>query len=273
MKRIVIAGLVGWLAQGALATVVNFTAAEGYAAGDLGNHVDWSGGGSDFQVDPSGSGSLGNIGATGGQVVTGVGPGLIGSSSQTSYTLSTVFTLNGTTATASGAANQNIFSLEFVDTYASRDISLKLMRRSDAQSGYFSINFFESSNGTQVNAFGAAIPGLWFGLGTTPGISDLLEMTFTVTRGVDKDNWSYEANWGNLANGADYGTLSGTFGSDDNFFNNDVSMKIESYDASAANLGPVTISSLEVSSIPEPATIGLFALSGVGVMILRRLRL
>ena len=78
MKKIVTMVLAGWLAHGATAAVINFTAAEGYVAGELGSHADWTGGGTDFMVDPSGSGAITNVGAAGGKVLPALVPEQLG---------------------------------------------------------------------------------------------------------------------------------------------------------------------------------------------------
>lgn len=219
---------------------VSFTSAEGYSAGELDSHADWSGSAaSGFLVDPSGDGSVSNVGAVAWKNMSYVGE--FQSASKTNYTVSALFTVEGTVS-SSQTIDKALYSVTFVDGIQRLHL---LFRR--LVGGAFDVGFFEDSGSVTSSANGGNISPTDLGLGGTWSSSDQLRLSLTIVRGVDETDWSYSGFLENVDASEMLSAISGSFESSVGFFTNSVTGGMSSRSATVeADLSPLTIDEFSV---------------------------
>lgn len=247
------------------ANVVGFTSAEGYSAGELGLNANWvCSGGAQFIVDPAGDGSvtLGTVAYKNASFTGGSQP-----SSATSYTTSALFTFEGA-ATDTQAAITSLFSVNFVE--GTTKLQLLFRRMAD---GRFDIGVWDNIGSTSANANSAPdLNGSLLGLGPTLAVSDQLQASLAITRGVNETAWLYSASLYNVDTASTLASLSGTFESTLTFFQNDVVAGFSSSAlASASNVSSLKFQEFSITSVPEPATLSLVGMVAAGLFLVRRL--
>lgn len=106
------------------------------------------------------------------------------------------------------------------------------------------------------------------------GSTDALWMGVTIARGATANDWVMTGILSNMTSGVTIKTGSAAFVSNEAFFTNDLMalMAVGCSDAES-NVANRAISEISISAIPEPTTVGLFMISGVGCLLFRRLTL
>jgi hypothetical protein len=247
MKKWIIAVIMFSAGVFALAESVGFTAAEGYSAGELILNAGWTGsGGANFLVDPSGGGTVTNVGAAAWKTLQYVGGAQ--SADGDAYTVSTVFTVEGTDA-SSQTVDKSLLQATFVD---GAEKIQGMFRR--VTGGGFDVAFYETSGSVNGSGNSATVSAADLGLGSISAVSDRLRVLLTITRGVDETAWSYNARLENLDTSATLCAVSGTFESSTSFFTSDVVPGLSSASAvSEADLSPFTIEEFRVLTVDSDA--------------------
>jgi hypothetical protein len=262
-KHIITAAIASLLGLSASADLINFTSAEGYSAGQLRANALWNGSGSEMLVDPTGSGSVTNIGANAFKNMTYEKPF---SASSTEYTASSVISFDHL---GTQTQNQNVFVYATSFQHADGDMYLFLRRKDGADN--FQMVFFDQ-NGANTTHNSDDVAGTDLGLSgdwTEVSSSDQIKMSMTITRGATTNDWTVSATMENLDTSTQLATISGSFESTQAFFDDDVSMGFNSRNLpSDADMSTITLHSFE--AIPEPATLGLFVIGVGGVGLLRK---
>jgi arylsulfatase A-like enzyme len=222
---------------------ISFTAGEGYTAGPLRTHPNWRGSGTDFLVDPTGDGSVTNIGASTFKNMTYQKPLPSGA---LEYTVSTVISFDHVGEGGNGA-DTVVYAASF--QHGEGDLYLFLQRRSTSEN--FRMVFYDQ-NATTTNIQSDDIRAVELGLNGSLNeslSSDRLKLSMTITRGADEKNWSVSATMENLDSAALLAALSGSFDTTEAFFNDPVKAGFNSRQSvSDAALSPITLHRFEAHS-------------------------
>lgn len=255
--------LLAGLALNVNATLIEFTADEGFTnGGGLNWHDDWNGSPANT-VDTTGTGSA--VMSTEGWDFSRYNRGVTGES----VSFSSTFRFTHTSGTPSGI--KNVFGVDVCDestvnsTYLSADF-----RRAGAH--WYDLKIFGGNGitgGNDSGGFHESAIGINEGNGDYD--SDLLKITTTVTRGTFATDWAMTIVLSNLTTGLEIEALTDTSIAVDAAFHASSVLYggINSMNSDADSLATGRhVESFEV--IPEPATLGLFAISSAGIIMFRK---
>ncbi|VGO13041.1 hypothetical protein PDESU_01595 [Pontiella desulfatans] len=215
-------------------TVIEFTADEGYASGELVGQGGWTGDAGTFTVNTNGTGSVA-VDANSWQKAyyTPV--------SGDDLKVGATFRF---TETAASVAEKNLFRVEFAASDGSV-ISLSFKRRAD---GTYRLGLFEDSGGSSFksgNTFAASDIGTTNGPGS---VSDWITMELAMAKGATASNWTATATIYNRADDplktAPVDTYSHAFVSSSAFFSNALRPGINSTTVSDANAVDLLVESV-----------------------------
>ena len=247
------------IGTGLLADVINFTAAEGYSNGQLITHSNWNGH-SLFLVDNS-AGTVTYQYAPDGWRKAVYNKNLGGNEI---YCVGVTFTFDYVTPTANNPTMGAEFSTVNTATGGNRFV-FQIQR---IGSGSYQLSVYDSALGKTTTGTTIA-PAAIFGASTN---STELQMRLTVSQNADGSSWDILGICTDLTSGTELGRVSSN-GYSTAFFDNDVYgvMNTLANDVTAGVANRV-VTQFEVWAIPEPATIGLFVVSSIGLLILRKFR-
>ncbi|MEA2068509.1 MAG: PEP-CTERM sorting domain-containing protein [Verrucomicrobiota bacterium] len=171
------------------------------------------------------------------------------------------------------SANQELLALDFTevaDTSGNR-IAMQI-RRPSWNSAKYQLSFYENTGGANTSGTGTAADETDLGFGVGDDQSDDLWLGMTLTRGADASSWTASGVIINLTTGTEVATYdAGTFDTSSAFFTDDLYGRMGSVKADAdTQVSNRVIDTFEVTSIPEPATLGLIATVSAGLLFIRR---
>ena len=285
MKKLIgIAGLV-LLAGGVHASVVNFTAAEGYS----GDGSSWPSR-LDAQTPTTGSSWVETTGGSMGRFRVDSSAGTVHldgdtgfnkaiyqqalSSSMTEYTVGMKFKFDRDAATIN--SKRSVFAVELTEAATGGNrLAMQLQRQPNANSGKYRLSFWENTGSvnTSGNA-GWSDETVWGFADAADTTSDDLWLEMTLYRGADASSWMVSGLLSNLTTGAsvEMGTgVVGAFDTSSAYFTDDLYALMNSSDKDVdGNFSNRVVDQFSVTAIPEPATLGLITAMGGAVLFIRR---
>ncbi|MEM9226709.1 MAG: PEP-CTERM sorting domain-containing protein [Verrucomicrobiota bacterium] len=189
-----------------------------------------------------------------------------------SYTVAGIFSFVADSSNTVAGFN-NTFRLDFREGGIGNGAfdfgtALQLQRRSG---GTWALNRADNGGFASSSTFTDADLGL-----SLPGdtLSDALQMTYTITRGAGLTDWGYTGSIFNITTATLVETYSGTLSVDSAFANAaELDVAINATTAgSSGELTSIALTSLELSSVPEPSQSALFFGLGLAVLCLVRRR-
>lgn len=252
---------------------IDFTTAEGYAAGSLGDNVDWNTNDPGFVVDPSGSGTV-QIQNLQFKTATYTGSGI--ALDTNNYVASMVFSLDFTGEGVTGN-NAQLGALQFGgagSTFAG-------VRRLSTGDGLFDFainnapNTFETTSSFLTGGgFTAADIGMAHEEGAwTDSVSDTLELSYSVS--LNAGIWTLSTSLSNLTASTVVDSFSTTVTQGvSNFADATNTFILASRQLHIAPNVVLEVDSTSVTAVPEPGVYALMfgALTLVGVLYRRRRR-
>ena len=169
--------------------------------------------------------------------------------------------------------SQEFIALDFTevaDTSGKR-IAMQI-QRPKWNSAKYTLSFYENTGSANSSGTGSAVDETALGFGAGDDQSDDLWLGMTLTRGADASSWTAIGVISNLTSGTEVTSYdAGTFDTSSAFFTDDLYGKIGSLKAdSDSQVSDRLIDTFEVTSIPEPATLGLIATVSAGLLFIRR---
>ncbi|VGO13043.1 hypothetical protein PDESU_01597 [Pontiella desulfatans] len=285
MKKMIGIACLVLLAGGAHASVVNFTAAEGYS----GDGSSWASR-LDAQTPTTGSSWDETAGSGTGRFRVDSSAGAVHldgdagynkaiyqealSSSMTEYTVGMKFSFNRDSAQLTTKANVIAVELTEVASGGNR-LAMQLERQPNANSGKYRLSFWENTGSvnTSGNA-GWSDETVWGFADAADTTSDDLWLGMTLYRGADASSWMVSGVLSNMLTGAsvEMGTgVVGEFDTSSAYFTDDLYALMNSSNKdSEGNFSNRVVDQFSVTAIPEPATLGLIAGFGGAVLFIRR---
>lgn len=269
----------------AQATVVDFTAAEGYSgAGTTGvwaESLHAQGGGKSTWIESSwGSFAVDSSAGVVQTVSTGFKKAFYNqalSSGQSAYTVGVKFTFDRDAAQIADQAD--LMSVELTESYdpIGNRIALSMQRQKDANSGKYRLTFYENTG--LNNSFGNAgwsDETVWGFADAADTTSDDLWLEMTVYRGADASSWTVSGLLSNLTTGASVELATtdiGSFDTSSAYFSNSLYGGFGNGEhESDGNFSNRVIDQFEVTAVPEPVTLGLLTMGSAGLLVGRRFR-
>jgi hypothetical protein len=225
----------------ALGLGAGFTSAEGYVDGELVGQLGWSGAAGTFSVDTNLPGSVAISDAN---PWAGVSYGL-----SLSGGIDTLFThgtsLRFTESAAAASSAQNFMGIAFSGTDNS-NTSLSFRRLAD---GTYRLSFYENS-GENSWRTGGLLTAADLGTSNEPGsVSDQLYLQLSLTKGATAADWTADCALYNLTVDPGMQTPMGafqfSFASSADFFNNPLTLIINSAAQAAANITDLRLEAVE----------------------------
>ena len=253
------------------AAVLNFTAAEGYVNANLNAHADWNEVTAGAYVVDATTGTASTQGAAAWRKATYVGSG--GTLTNNNYVMETTFSLD----TTGSILNPGGTVLLGRTGYDGGGVMLASLRQKTGAAGSFDLWIYSNITGEGSGDNGAALTAAAIGLahdgsGWTDTASDLLKTIHTAQYDSVAGTWTQSAELWNLTTDTLLSSLSReiTEAEGDAFLAANQAARI---DSGRLDLQPNMTYSYDrilIDQIPEPATLGLIALSGGGLLWVRR---
>lgn len=273
MKNKTVILFVGILLAGtaSMATVVDFTAAEGYQSGELvwapGQGL-WKGNtGYTISTNPPGVVTMNSTGSYQ-KVVYGSG-----ATSGKGYNVGITFSFDRANTTL--GADAQVLSVGFSDLFGitpNGNLEVCLVRTS-ADATKYKLQFADTS-GTTINLFSTTFLETALGFDTpADASSDKLWMGLSVTKTATTDTWTGLMVVSNLTTGVTVATMDvGTFTTAGTFYSGTMYAAMNSKAAQTTSFtSNRAIDQISLDVIPEPTSVGLFVVSSVGILVMRRL--
>lgn len=193
----------------------HFTLAEGYVAGNLGANADWGGHVSDFQINPTNTGTV--LLSSSAQFKKAVHQTPL--TSNEVYNVGVDFSFSRTNATT--LSQEDVISLEFKETNTSANDSGRTgMQLQRFDNDYYRLGLVDQSGGDAAflksDIFSEELLG--FDTNAAFSASDNLWLGFTITRGDSELLWTGVGVISNLTEGTEVVTHSVSFTTDSSFY-------------------------------------------------------
>jgi hypothetical protein len=255
---------------------IDFTSAEGYAAGDLNANADWGAPAGVMTVDPGGTGNVFVTVPSGGnnfQVATYVGSG--SSLTGNDYTTSVVFSIDYSADTSLLAPGSNSYVGRF-EYFGGGAVNANMRHMAD---GSFDLTYFHNINADNGFGAGSGFTAADIGLandgsGWTDAVSDSLQLVHSLVYNSVLAEWTQTVTLNNLDTSTQVGTLARTFAEDDwSFRDADQVFRFDTGHMNRLDPAVLSVDSITVA-VPEPSTYALMSglVTLVGVLYRRRRR-
>ena len=274
MKKVscIIVGI-AMLTVGAMAELITFTAAEGYADGNLADNANWVMQGAqsptNFIVNSTaGTVTMSPAGYQKAIYQNGMAGGM------SSYTVGVGFSFDRLAQSISDTPV--VMSAELTASNNER-VTVQLTRANGTSN--YRLTFFSNTGGgianVNINWTGATANKFGFNDTTSDDSSDDLWLQMDLFRGADSDAWYVVGSISNVTTSLNIVAFtSGVFSTSAAFYDS-----IEYFaalntvvDGTTSQIANRVITSFLVEAVPEPATVGLFVVSAIGLLISRKFR-
>ncbi|MGE4489362.1 MAG: hypothetical protein AB7E95_07460 [Kiritimatiellales bacterium] len=270
-KWYMIAGMMIAAVFSTQATVIEFSANEGYTAGDLNGQNNWyETAAGTFSVNTNSSGSV-SIDSLGTVYKKAVYQQLLAPTQGEGASVGAALSFSrNTTKGASGAVTY--FALDFTDTAdystSANRVAVQLQR---TDSGW-RLQFAEEL-GTDTNYDNADIADeSLLGFSTENADSDELWLQMTLYRGANDSSWTASCTLSNMITGQIVSSIdSGPFDLTSDFSDGVYAAMNKCLSNWSAGVTDRTVESFEVSVVPEPTTVSMFFVSSLGLILFRHI--